>query len=299
METTDPVVSTAESSPREALIDTAIRFLTNPNVVDRPFQQKQSFLKSKGMTDEEIRISCERAKVQVSVPQHTQGSVIPMYGIPQQAVVPQQSTLWVRLRDFMHTLALLGGFGYVIYWIYKSYIEPFLFGRPKPKKSAEESLSAIEEAVNNVSRSTGELRSEFRSELSRLSQERESVAVRTLAEIKSDIATVKGLLLNRQQFPSAPSSTTLRTGLNVKPTIPSWQMSSEQKNSSLEDQEQSSSKVSKGVSTKSPSSESPDVNGHGAAADENDSNANNNNTNRSSPSRIPNGSAQVSEVVTD
>lgn len=49
-----------------------MRFLTNPNVVDRPFHQKQSFLKSKGMTEEEIRISCERANVQVSVPQHGQ-----------------------------------------------------------------------------------------------------------------------------------------------------------------------------------------------------------------------------------
>lgn len=51
--------------------------------------------------------------------------------------------------------------------------------------------------MNNVTRSTSEMRSELRSELSRLSQERESSAVRTLAEIKTDIATVKGLLLNR------------------------------------------------------------------------------------------------------
>lgn len=86
---------------------------------------------------------------------------------------------------------------YVLY--VQSYIEPFLFGRPKPKKSAEESLSLIEEAVNNVSRTTSELKSELRSELSRISQERESgaSAVRTLVDIKSDIATVKGLLLNR------------------------------------------------------------------------------------------------------
>lgn len=47
-------------------IDTAVRFLNNPNVTERPFQQKQSFLKSKGLTDEEIRISCDRANVHTS-----------------------------------------------------------------------------------------------------------------------------------------------------------------------------------------------------------------------------------------
>ncbi|XP_034242312.1 peroxisomal membrane protein PEX14 [Thrips palmi] len=295
MATSESGIPAAESLPREALIDTAIRFLTNPNVVDRPFHQKQSFLKSKGMTDEEIRISCERSNVQVSVPHQSQGSVIPMYGVPQHVVVPQQSSVWIRLRDFMHTLALLGGFGYVIYWIYKSYIEPFLFGRPKPKKSAEESLSSIEEAVTNVSRSTSELRSELRSELSRISHERESGAVRTLAEIKSDIATVKGLLLNRQQFPSAPTTATLRTGLNVKPTIPAWQMSTEQRNSSQEDQEQNGNKVSQGAS-KSLSMDSSDVNGHSTAANE-DNLLNESDTNGSSLSSTSNGSALMSEVV--
>lgn len=49
----------------------------------------------------------------------SQGSVIPMYSVPQHVLVPQQASVWIRLRDFMHTLALLGGFGYAIYWIYK------------------------------------------------------------------------------------------------------------------------------------------------------------------------------------
>lgn len=90
-------------------------------------------------------------------------------------------------------------------FIPQSYIEPFLFGRPKPKKSTEETLSSIEEAVSKVSLSTNELRAEIKAELSRLTQEKESGGVRnlaeskvrTLAEIKSDIATVKGLLLSR------------------------------------------------------------------------------------------------------
>lgn len=79
----------------------------------------------------------------------------------------------------------------------QAYIEPFLFGRPKPKKSTAESLSSIEEAINSVQLSTTELKAELHTELSRLTQERELGAARNLADIKSDIATVKGLLLSR------------------------------------------------------------------------------------------------------
>lgn len=226
--------------PREGMIDTAVRFLTNPNVVDRPFQQKQSFLKSKGMTDEEVRIACERANVRadITVPQPQQIAVTSMQGLPHYSVVPPQTSVWIRMRDILHTLALLGGISYAIFWVYKTYIEPFLFGRPKPKKSTEESLSSLEEAVSSVARSTNELRTEMRSELSRITQERDSGATRSLSDIKSDIATVKGLLLSRQQFPSAPTSASLRTGLNSKPSIPAWQMSAEQKNG-LKDIEES------------------------------------------------------------
>lgn len=42
-----------------------------------------------------------------------------MYGLPQHAIVAQQSSVWVRMRDLLHTLALLGGLGYAVYWVYK------------------------------------------------------------------------------------------------------------------------------------------------------------------------------------
>lgn len=241
MSSTSSDIPTVSCVPREGLIDTAVRFLTNPNVVDRPFQQKQSFLKSKGMTNEEINIACERANVHTSEPR--QDAMIPMYGLPQHTVAPQPTSLWIRVRDVLHTFALLGGLGYVLYWVYKAYIEPFLFGRPKPKKSTEESLAAIEDAVSNVSRCTTELKAEIRSELSRISQERESGATRSLSDIKSDIATVKGLLLNRQQFPRAPNTSSLRSNQNSKPSIPIWQMSSDQQNDQKDEEEGSGDKV--------------------------------------------------------
>lgn len=230
--------------PREGLIDTAVRFLANPNIADRPYQQKQSFLKSKGLTDEEISVACERANVVAGATQRHPDVVLPMYPVTTHTVAPIQQNFWMRLRGILHTLALLGGLGYVVYWIYKAYIEPFLFGRPKPKKSTEESLSSIEAAISNVSKCTAELKAEIHSELIRISHERETGAVRSLADIKSDIATVKGLLLSRQQFPSAPSSSALRGIQSSKPSIPTWQMSAEQKNGLKDDDEQNQVKDS-------------------------------------------------------
>lgn len=42
-----------------------------------------------------------------------------MYGLHQQIVAPQPSSTWMRMRDILHTMALLGGLGYAIYWVYK------------------------------------------------------------------------------------------------------------------------------------------------------------------------------------
>lgn len=101
---------------------------------------------------------------------------------------------------------------------------------------------------------------------------------------------------SRQQFPSAPNPATLRTSLNIKPTIPAWQMSTEQSNSSQEEQEQSGNKVPAGV-TKSLTEDSPDVNGHSAANVE-DSTIDND-ANGASPNTLSNGNALMSEVTVE
>lgn len=45
---------------------------------------------------------------------------MPMYPIPQQVATSEHISIWIRLKDILHTLALLGGLGYVMYWIYKA-----------------------------------------------------------------------------------------------------------------------------------------------------------------------------------
>jgi peroxin-14 len=42
-------------------IGTAVKFLQNPNVQKSSLANQQAFLKRKGLTEEEVRIACERA----------------------------------------------------------------------------------------------------------------------------------------------------------------------------------------------------------------------------------------------
>lgn len=42
-------------------IKTAVRFLQNSQVAKSPLAQSQKFLQKKGLTDQEIKIACERS----------------------------------------------------------------------------------------------------------------------------------------------------------------------------------------------------------------------------------------------
>lgn len=62
----------------------------------------------------------------------------------------------------------------------------------------------------------------------------------TLQTFKTEIETIKGILLNHRNFSSAPASS---SGMNL-PKIPSWQLSSKSKNEdkhSLDDDKHSNS----------------------------------------------------------
>lgn len=57
--------SSADATDNSALIEQAVRFLQNPKVVPAPEQSKRDFLKSKGMSDEDIDTAMQRAAEQV------------------------------------------------------------------------------------------------------------------------------------------------------------------------------------------------------------------------------------------
>ncbi|CAG9828904.1 unnamed protein product [Diabrotica balteata] len=216
-------VPVENSAVREDMVQTAIKFLENPNVVNTPLAQKQKFLQRKGLTDREIQLACEKAgayavheqqkRLPPPLPQPSSAiSNYPMYGQPLQL------TLFDRIREVVHNIALFSIVAYIIHKFYERYIAPFLFG--KKKKSIEDT---IEELDGNIKSSVSELKEDLQSvkiEVDKISSSNESQTNRQLVELKSEIASVKGLLLGRKQFPSVANSPV------VPPSIPAWQMSS-------------------------------------------------------------------------
>lgn len=84
--------------------------------------QKQQFLRSKGLTEKEIQIACERAGVFSQDPNAP--TVINM-GInatqthAQLALQPAPQTALGRIKEILHSMALLGGVAYAIYAFWK------------------------------------------------------------------------------------------------------------------------------------------------------------------------------------
>ncbi|ETN61213.1 hypothetical protein AND_007146 [Anopheles darlingi] len=214
--------------PREHLIVTAIKFLNNPNVVRSAINKKQAFLRSKGLTEDEIQIACERAGVFTADPKLPSHTVISMgvesggasYAKSGASYQLQQrsSNFLTRMKDILSSVAMLSGLMYGAYWLYKRFIEPLLF-RDKKKKSITEELAELNASVTvKIDTISSELTG-IREELNRVNQLNDKM--KELTSFKGDLDSIKGLLLNRKQFasPNLPI---------VPPSIPAWQLRSQQ-----------------------------------------------------------------------
>ncbi|XP_005180686.1 peroxisomal membrane protein PEX14 [Musca domestica] len=219
-ETTTPGMN--DSMPvREPLITTAINFLQNAKVRHTTLVQKQQFLRSKGLTEKEIQIACERAGVFSQDPNAP--TVINM-GInatqthAQLALQPAPQTALGRIKEILHSMALLGGVAYAIYAFWKKFLEPFLFGSKK-KKSTDDALADIDKKVDTR---LGEVKTELsqvKESLAREQRDQTQQFMREFNQFKSDLEAIKGLLLNRKQF----ASPLVTAG---PASIPAWQLSS-------------------------------------------------------------------------
>ncbi|KAH8256076.1 hypothetical protein KR026_006729 [Drosophila bipectinata] len=207
--------------PRESLITTAVSFLQNTKVRHTTLIQKQQFLRSKGLTAHEIQLACERAGVFTQDPNNFNPNInsnpntVISIGSQLQALQPQPSA-FVRIRELIHSAALLSGVVYAVYLFWKKYIAPYLFGKPKKKP--------VDEALDDIDRKVETRTSELNKEISAVkdlisSQQRDQTQHlnREFSNFRSDLDAIKGLLLNRKQFagPVAPLSV---------PSIPAWQL---------------------------------------------------------------------------
>ncbi|XP_021353409.1 peroxisomal membrane protein PEX14-like isoform X2 [Mizuhopecten yessoensis] len=241
VEVTKDVLAPAEG-PREEIITTAVKFLQNPKVRQSPLSQRKAFLLKKGLTKEEIDIAVQKAgvgqddKVMQVFPPQSSGQMAPRSNSGTQQMVSSPVdiyTKWQKVRDILSVIALASGLTYAAYKFYKEILKPWLLGQPrmeerlftleKLQSSVVERLTAVQETLTGfqeqvskeqekVQQLSHEIHAKQSSEILQTSQDSQ-----TMNDVKSELSSIKGLLLNRRQFPPTPAST---------PLLPSWQLSS-------------------------------------------------------------------------
>lgn len=229
------VRTTVPQIPRENLVATAVNFLENPRVQGSPLSQKRAFLLKKGLTAEEIDEAIERARIGKTdtVAQH---GLVPYPTLPPQLPPPPpphllqpEYSIWSHLSHVSSSIVIIGVASYGAYYVYKRYIEPYLRGwdgpRSKPDRlsQVQEQIGALTEAIQQLREAVASLESAV-AEDRRLRKPAEALDSakqdRTISELKSEVSSVKALLLSRNQFPRAPKLTP------SVPSIPTWQLSS-------------------------------------------------------------------------
>lgn len=186
---------------RDNLVNTAVKFLTNPNVQRCTMESKERFLRNKGLNDAEIQKAIEKV-----------GEMIDFAPVSSEFLFYRHSrTSW--FRDNVLPLLIYGGFAYGCYWFYKNCIRHLLFVEEPKRKTTAECLDELRKSLDVLNSNVTSLRGEIQTSVQQNSLRSQ------LDNIKSDISSVKGILLNRNQFSTLKARTD-------PPSIPDWQRQS-------------------------------------------------------------------------
>merc|ERR1712236_85151 len=220
-----PVEKAKDLGVREELVRTAVKFLENNKVQSSTEQMKREFLTKKGLTEAEIELAFSKVRQVVPMKQvQVQHQPIPS----QLPLVVSDTALSTKLRDILNILLLIGGVSYSARYLWKRYISPWLFGPAKPVKSPHEMVlettQAVLRTVEQLQKSVESLQTSLdnhSSKLEHMSQKQvKPEETGSMQELKSEIQSVKGLLLSSRSFPQNPPIS--------PPTIPAWQLDTEE-----------------------------------------------------------------------
>uniref|UniRef100_H3DCI8 Peroxisomal membrane protein PEX14 n=1 Tax=Tetraodon nigroviridis TaxID=99883 RepID=H3DCI8_TETNG len=186
-----------------------------------------------GLTDEEVQLAIQHSG--------STEEVLPLtpVGLPQpvhaaQLVPVPHSPAGYRWRDYGALTIIMVGIAFGFHQLYKKYILPLIMGSREDKKHLQRMENNIAAMSGTLTQTVSQLQQTLVSiqellvqqqqkiqELSRELSAAEAASStsrildnQTVGELKAEIASLKGLLLGRKQFPSTPSV----------PKIPSWQI---------------------------------------------------------------------------
>ncbi|KAM4703543.1 peroxisomal membrane protein PEX14 [Rhinophrynus dorsalis] len=220
--------------PREQLIATAVKFLQNPRVRQSPVSTRKEFLKRKGLSDEEIELALQQSGTGHDHPPPLVPPGIPLTGPPPHVAVQPYSPQSTRWRDYGALAIILAGLAFGFHQLYKRYLLPLIIGGRESRKQLQRIESGVSEMSGSVTQTVTQLQTTLAAVQELLIQQQQKIQELTkelaaskassstntilesqnIQELKSEIYSLKGLLLNRRQFPPSPSA----------PKIPAWQI---------------------------------------------------------------------------
>ncbi|XP_030363496.1 peroxisomal membrane protein PEX14 isoform X2 [Strigops habroptila] len=224
--------ATENAASREPLIVTAVKFLQNPRVRQSPIASRRAFLKKKGLTDEEIDLAFQQSGTSTDEPQSPGPSTQVVPAQPSHPVM--YSPPGSRWRDYGALAIIMAGIAFGFHQLYKKYLLPLIMGGKEDRKQLQRIESNIAEMSGSVTQTVTQLQTTLAAVQELLIQQQQKIQELTqelaaskattstnwilesqnINELKSEIYSLKGLLLNRRQFPPSPSA----------PKIPSWQI---------------------------------------------------------------------------
>ncbi|ELK28013.1 Peroxisomal membrane protein PEX14 [Myotis davidii] len=139
-----------------------------------------------------------------------------------------------RWRDYSALAVIMAGIAFGFHQLYKKYLLPLIMGGREDRKQLERMEASLSELSGSVAQTVTQLQVTLASVQELLIQQQQKVQElahelatakattstnwilesQNINELKSEINSLKGLLLNRRQFPPSPSA----------PKIPSWQI---------------------------------------------------------------------------
>jgi len=205
-------------SLRDDLVTTAVKFLQNPRVTARPNSEKEKFLRGKGLNDAEIMAAFKSSGI-ASIQQdnslgHYSSLKVAQVHEYSGSLVPASNSRWRIIRDTLNAVVLVAGAAYSLQYLFKKFIAPLLFGHQKKEKTLADSVSELNTKLTQL---VSDVKSLSDSVSVLHSKQTEKADVKLL---KTEIASLKALMLSRRQFPATPS-------IGPTPTIPAWQLASD------------------------------------------------------------------------
>ncbi|KAI9230726.1 MAG: peroxisomal membrane anchor protein conserved region-domain-containing protein [Piptocephalis tieghemiana] len=182
---------------RDDLVQSAVRFLQDPKVQSSPLAKKVAFLESKGLTSAEVERalaltsgSASSSSTETSAPSTALTTTAPPSSFPgppppagypgQVLTMPPPPRPRMTWKDYFILITLLGGVGYGIGWVVRTYFDPLLNWPSseeveKEKEALDKEFDRVASSLKKLEDTTGTLQDSLNSREKRVSQSLEEV----------------------------------------------------------------------------------------------------------------------------